>query len=144
MAIWTQIIFPTVPPIPFYSYLCISKTISRFKKFFPFHMPFPTYFPSPGMPFDLNCICPSYSSQPLYHCLDEMHFLTSDLLEFYLSLFCGTFHISHRIMVISAHLLFFILNCELLTVKLCVNSILVFPKSTLQSPWHDRPSINIY
>lgn len=54
--IWTQVIFLTSPTAPLHTYPCTCKTMSRFKKDFPFHMSSPIYFP-PRMPVDLNQEC---------------------------------------------------------------------------------------
>lgn len=79
--IWTQIIFATSPTTPHHTYPCIYKTTSRFRKFFLFHMTFPTYFPPPRMPFDLNCVCRSFCRHltHLYRCRwkSSSHFRSS-------------------------------------------------------------------
>lgn len=137
--IWTQIIFATSSTYP-----CIYKTTSRFRKFFPFHMTFPTYFPPPRMPFDLNCICPSFRRHLTHLYVDENHLPTSDLPEF-LSLPL-LWHLLHSTLHYHYFCTCFVFPSELYTPDgkaLCLFN-LIIPKSTLQSPWHNRPSVNIY
>lgn len=124
--IWAQRIFPTSPTVPLYTYTCTSKITSRFKEFFPFHMPFPACFPSPRMPFDLTCLCPRYSSHHIHRCLDEIHLPTFSSSRVFIStsfVALFTFYIPSQLFL---HIFcFFHLNCKLLMGKLCVYSILL-------------------